>query len=122
LGIFKLSYCVGVLAAGWFWLGFGTDQMRTLTFVTLVLAGQANTYVLRTKRPFWLSRPAPVMLLVSLADVSLVAVLAADRWPMTPLSPLVLAMLMLATLGFAVTMDALKRLVFSQLEIDRRQA
>ena len=57
LALFKLSFCIGVLAAGWFWLGLGFDQMRTLTFVMLVFAGQANTFVLRTKRPFWKSRP-----------------------------------------------------------------
>jgi len=122
LGVFKLSYCIGVLAAGWFWLGFDAAEMRTLTFTMLVFAGQANTYVLRTKRPFWSSRPAGVMILASVADVSLVAGLAITGFLMRPLSAGFLVALVLATLGFAVTMDVLKRLMFSRFEIDRRRA
>jgi H+-transporting ATPase len=121
LGVFKLAYCVGVLAAAWFWLGLDFSAIRTLTFAMLIFAGQANTYVLRTKRPFWLSRPAKVMLLASLVAVAIVAVLATSGVLMKPLPPSLLAMLVLATLGFAVVMDALKRLVFSRLEIDRRR-
>jgi len=121
-GIFKLAYCIGVLAVGWCWLGLDAYAMRTLTVAMLVFAGQANTYVLRTKGPSWLSRPAPVMLLASLANVSFVTVLALEGLLMRPLSPAVLAMLVLATLGFAVIMDGLKRLTFSRLEIDRRPA
>jgi H+-transporting ATPase len=96
--------------------------MRTLTLVMLVFAGQANTYVLRTKGPFWESRPAPVMLLGSLANVALIGGLAASGVLMSALSPAILTMLLLTTLGFAVVMDLLKRLVFSRLEIDRRRS
>jgi H+-transporting ATPase len=122
LALFKLSFCIGVLAAGWFWLGLAFDQMRTLTFAMLVFAGQANAFVLRTKRPFWKSRPAGVMLLASLANVSLVAALAVGGVLMSPLSPAILGMLALATVGFALVMDLLKQLVFSRLDIDRRSA
>jgi H+-transporting ATPase len=120
LALFKLSFCIGVLAGGWFWLGLATDQMRTLTFAMLVLAGQANTFVLRTKQPFWKSRPAGVMLLASLASVLFVMSLAANGVLMSPLSPSILGMLVLATVGFALVMDLLKRLVFSRLDVDRR--
>ena len=97
------------------------SEMRMLTFTVLVFTGQANTYVLRTKRPFWLSRPAGVMLLASLADVTLVAVLATSGLLMKPLTPDLLVTLLVATVGFAVAMDALKRVRFSRLEIDRRR-
>jgi len=120
LALFKLSFCIGVLAAGWFWLGLAFDQMRTLTFAMLVFAGQANTFVLRTKRPFWKSRPAGVMLLASLANVLFVVTLAVSGALMSPLSPGILGMLVLATMGFALVMDLLKRLVFSRLDIDHR--
>ena len=120
LGLFKLAYCIGVLATGWFWLDLDFLHMRTLTFAMLVFAGQANVYVLRERGPFWHSRPAPVMLLASLADVALVTALVLGGILVSPLSPAIVGMLALATSGFAVTMDGLKRLVFRRLDIDRR--
>ena len=121
LGVFKLCYCVCVLAVGWYGLGLGAAEMRTLTFAMLVFAGQANVYVLREKGPLWSSRPAPIMLLASLADVSLVAALVLGGVLVSSLSPGIVALLALATLGFALAMDGLKRSVFSRLNIDRRQ-
>jgi H+-transporting ATPase len=119
-GAVKLAYCVGVLAAGWYWLGLAFDEMRTLTFVMLVFAGQASVYVLRAKGPFWRSRPAAVMVLASLANVVIVVAFALTGFLMRPLSTASLGMLALSTLGFALLMDFLKRLVFSRLDIDRR--
>jgi H+-transporting ATPase len=121
LGAFKLCYCVGVLAVGWYGLGLGAPEMRTLTFAMLVFAGQANVYVLREKGPLWTSRPAPIMLVASLADVSLVAALVLSGVLVSPLSPAIVVLLALATLGFALAMDGLKRLVFGRLETDRRR-
>jgi H+-transporting ATPase len=121
LGIFKLAFCLGVLAVGWYGLGLGAEQMRTLTFAMLVLAGQANVYALRVKGPLWRSRPAPVMLLASAADLAFVAALVLGGVLVRPLSLAVVATLALGTLGFALAMDCLKRLVFSRLDIDRRR-
>jgi H+-transporting ATPase len=120
LAAIPLAYCVGVLAAGWYWLGLAFDEMRTLTFVMLVFAGQASVYVLRAKGPFWRSRPAAVMVLASLANVVIVVAFALTGFLMRPLSTASLGMLALSTLGFALLMDFLKRLVFSRLDIDRR--
>jgi len=47
LGMFKLCFYVGVLGIGWFLLHLNPGQMRTLTLVLLVFAGQATVYVLR---------------------------------------------------------------------------
>jgi len=120
LGVFKLSFCVGVLAAGWYWQKLDPYQMRTLTLVMLVFAGQANIYVLRTKGRFWLSQPAKVMIVASIANLAVIGGLAASGVLMSALSLSVLSMLLAATVGFAFAMDALKRLVFSRLNIDRR--
>ena len=46
--------------------------MQTLTFVTLVLAGQASTYVLRERGPIWRSHPARIMLCATAADLAIV--------------------------------------------------
>ena len=118
LGLFKLCYCVGVLATGWFGFGLGTGQMQTLTFTMLVLAGQANVYVLRERGPLWSSRPAPIMLLASAADMAIVTTLAIGGVLMTPLPPPIIGMLFVATLAFALSMDVVKRGVLSRLPID----
>ncbi len=118
LALFKLAYCVGVLAAGWYVLRFSPDRMQTLTFVMLVFAGQGNVFVLRERGRLWDSRPAPVMLLASAADVTIVACLAASGILMSPLPPLVIAGLLLVTCGFALGMDSVKLATFARFRID----
>ncbi len=118
LAIFKLGYCVGVLATGWFVLGLQPGQMRTLTFLMLVLAGQASVYVLRERNHLWRARPAPLMLFASVADVAIVTSLALGGVLMTPLAPAIVAMLFGATLAFALAFDAVKWCVLARLRID----
>jgi H+-transporting ATPase len=118
LAIFKLCYYVGALATGWFVLGLDPDRMRTLTFLVLVLGGQATVYVLRERGRLWHSRPAPVMICASLADVTIVTSLALGGVLMTPLAPAIVAMLFAATLAFAFALDGVKRIVFATVRID----
>ena len=51
LGAVKLAYLMGVLALGWFRLKLDPELMRSLTFLTLMLAGQTTGLVLRTRGP-----------------------------------------------------------------------
>jgi H+-transporting ATPase len=118
LGLFKLSYYVGVLAVGWFIVGLDPGGMRTLTLLMLVFAGQATVYVLREQGHFWSSRPAAIMLLASSADLAIVASLAISGLLMTPLSPEIVGILAIATLAFALALDFVKIAVFSRLRID----
>jgi H+-transporting ATPase len=118
LGLLRLCYYVSVLAAAWFALGLGPVEMRTLTFVMLVFAGQATVYVLRERGPFWSSRPAAVMLFASSADVAVVASLAIGGILMAPLPPAIIGLLFVATLAFAFALDFVKMTVFSRLRID----
>jgi H+-transporting ATPase len=120
LGSLKLCYYVSVLAVGWFVLRLSPAEMRTLTFVMFVFAGQATVYVLRERGHFWSSRPAPVMLWASVADVGLVAGLALGGMLMAPLPPPVIASLLIASVAFAFAFDLLKLAVFSRLRIDSR--
>ena len=120
LGIFKLAFCIGVLAVGWYEVGLGAAEMRTLTFAMLVFAGQANVYVLREKGPLWKSRPAKIMIVASVADLSLVTALTLGGVVVSPLSVWVVVGLLLVTVGFAFAMDLLKQLVLSLLSIDQR--
>jgi H+-transporting ATPase len=118
LGLFKLSYCLGILAAGWFCFRLRPDQMQTLTFLTLILAGQANTYAMREHGHLWHSRPALLMILASLADVTLVTSLAVGGLLMAPLPQAVAAGLFVTTAVFALALDTIKVGVFRRVRID----
>jgi H+-transporting ATPase len=84
LGLFKLCYYVSVVATGWFVLGLDPGRMRTLTLLTIVFGGQATLYVLSEHRHVWSSCPASLMLLASLADVTVMPCLAIAGLLMTP--------------------------------------
>jgi H+-transporting ATPase len=118
LGLFKLCYYVGVLAAGWYLLRLAPDQMRTLTLVLLVFAGQATVYVLREQGHFWNSRPAAIMLVASTAAVAFVAVLAVAGVLMTPIAPAILGKLLAATLIYGLALDFVNVIVLRRLPID----
>jgi len=118
LGLFKLTYLVATLAAGWFVLHLSAGQMQTLTFLTLALAGQANIYVLRARRRFWKSRPAAVMLVASAFDVAIVTSLAACGVLMARLPALCVGGVWLGTICFAFAFDTLKLAVRSNIQID----
>jgi len=118
LGVFKLAYLIAVLAMGWYVVRLNPAQMQTLTFLTLALAGQANIYVLRERRHFWMSRPAPVMMLASGCDVVVVTILALGGILMTRLPAVEIAGIWLGTVAFAFSFDMLKLIVRARLRID----
>ncbi len=107
-----------MLATGWYAVGLTPGQMQTLTFVMLVFAGQANVFVMRERRYFWRSWPAPVMILASSADVAVVATLAARGVLMNSLPLALIAALLAATVVFAFALDLVKIATLSQLRID----
>ena len=118
LGVFKLAYCLGVLASGWYLLHFSPDEMQTLTFVMLVFANQGLLYVLRERNHFWCSRPAGILVAASLSDIAVVGGLAAGGILMSPLPLATLAMLLVATLAFVIGIDWIKLAVFARLRLD----
>jgi H+-transporting ATPase len=118
LGLFKLAYCVGILALAWYRWHLDYRHMQTFTFLLLVYAGQANVYVLRARDHFWRSRPAGIMLFASAADVAIVSCLALGGVLMSPLSPGTAGVLLVATLLFALVLDAIKVTVRTRLRID----
>ena len=118
LGLFKLCYYVAVLAAGWFVLRLDPGQMRTFTLVLLVFAGQATVYVLREQGHFWNSRPAAIMLFASAFGLMIVAFLAIAGVLMTPIVPVIVGILLMATLVHGLALDLVKVAVFARLRID----
>jgi H+-transporting ATPase len=118
LGAFRLLYLVVILGLSWYTLGLSPDQMQTLTFVMLGFAGQGNVYVLRERGRLWSSRPAPIMVLASACDVTLMGCLAAFGIFMSPLPIWVIGLLVATTLVFTLAMDTIKLAVFARLRID----
>ncbi len=118
LALLKLVYCIAVLIAGWYALHLSADEMQTLTFVLLVFANQGILYVLRARGHFWRSRPAPILVVASLADIAVVSALAVGGILMSPLSIALIVTLALATLAFALTIDFAKGAIFARIPID----
>ena len=118
LGLFKLAYCLSILAAGWFYFGLGSGQMQTLTFLTLILAGQANTYAMREHGHLWHSRPAWVMIVASLADITIVTSMAVSGLLMARLPAAIAAGLFATTVAFVLVLDTIKVSVFRHVRID----
>jgi H+-transporting ATPase len=118
LGLFRLVFLIGVIAAGWFWLRLSSGQMQTLTFLALAFAGQGNVYVLRTRERIWRSRPAPIMLVASGADLVIVSGFALVGVLMSTLPLVVVAAVAAATVVFTFGMDSIKSAVFARARID----
>jgi H+-transporting ATPase len=118
LGIFKLGYYIAVLGFGWRVLHLDPGHMRTLTFLMMVLGGQATVYVLRERGRMWDSRPAWPMLLASAAATVFLTFLALLGLLMRPLAPDIIAGLFAMTLVYTFALDTIKVLVFQRLRID----
>ena len=118
LGLFKLTYCLVLLALAWFEIGLSPAQMQSFTFLTLMLAAQCNTYVLRERRHFWRSHPAWIMVCASLCALTFVTSLASFGILMAALPLKVVGGLFVTTLGYAFILDAIKVVVFRRIRID----
>jgi len=118
LGSFRLIYLLALLSVGWYLLKLPPDQMQTLTYVMLAFAGQGNLYVLRERGRLWHSRPAPVLLLTSLADLILVGCLAGAGILMSALPISTILLLVATTAIFTLAMDSIKLATFARLRVD----
>jgi H+-transporting ATPase len=108
LGSLILVFSLAVFGAGALLLHLPLVQLQTLVFLTLVFTGQATVYLVRERRHFWHSRPSWWMLLASLLDVGVVALLA-TRGVLMAAIPLRLVLAVLAGCGvFFAGLDTLK--------------
>jgi H+-transporting ATPase len=117
LGTCNLIFCSGILAIGKFELGFDIDALRTLAAVILVFSGQAVFYVVRERRRMWSSRPSAWMIVSSVADVSIIAMLAARGILMTPLPAGLILSLAGAAAVFSFVLDTIKAVVFRRFQM-----
>jgi len=118
LGVCKLGFSTAALAIGKFKLGLGPGELQTLAFVILAFGNQAVLYVLRERRPMWSSRPSPWVLASSAAGIVLVAALALTGTLMAPVTWRLLLAVAVATAGFALILDRIKRPVTAMFRVE----
>lgn len=117
LGVVDLVFCVACLMTGKMLFGLDALTLRTLTVVTLVFSGQALFYVSRERRHMWSSPPGKWLVVSSVVDLTLIAVMARDGILMAPLSAMIIAGMFVAATLFALVLDATKVIVFRRLAI-----
>jgi H+-transporting ATPase len=117
LGLFGLTFSVGVVAAGKYLRGFDIAALRTLAFITLVFASQATVYVVRDRRHLWHSRPGEWLVLSSVLDIGIASFLAITGTLMTPLPASTVAAVLAGAIGFSLALDAVKHATFKRLDI-----
>ncbi len=117
LGLFGLTFAVGVVATGKYILGFDVAELRALAFITLVFASQATVYVVRDRGHMWHSRPGGWLVASSLLDVGIASSLAITGTLMAPLPALTVAAVLAGAMAFSLALDAVKHAAFKWLEI-----
>ena len=117
MGAFDLLFCVACFASGRYALGLDTGTLRTLSVVTLVFSGQAVFYVARERQHLWSSVPGRWLVASSIADLTIVSVLAINGILMNPLPIAIVAGLLAASVAFAFVLDAVKGILFRRLLI-----
>ncbi|GAA3993193.1 plasma-membrane proton-efflux P-type ATPase [Comamonas faecalis] len=117
LGLVQLAFALGVLLVGQRVLHLAPDALVTLSFATLVFAGQATMYVIRTRHHLWDSAPSVAMLAATLVDLVIATMVAMTGWIAAPLSWQVLLALLGASVALALVLDAARRWVFARLKL-----
>ncbi|HUO93889.1 MAG TPA: hypothetical protein VMU22_13250, partial [Rhizomicrobium sp.] len=118
LALFKLVFCIAVLAFGAFRLHLTSGALQTLTFTMLVFAGQGMNFVLRERGPLWTSRPSTLMMSFSLMDIAIISTVAITGF-LTPSLPVRLILELLgATVLFLLAIDQVKVVLLRYMRID----
>ena len=118
VGPVQAVYYVAVLAAWLVRVAPRPGADADLYVGLLVFAGQATVYVLREQGHFWNSRPAAIMLFASAFGLMIVAFLAIAGVLMTPIVPVIVGILLMATFVHGLALDLVKVAVFARLRID----
>ncbi|GLR68000.1 plasma-membrane proton-efflux P-type ATPase [Acidocella aquatica] len=109
-GLATLGYVTLMLLAGHAIWHLPLLQIRTLSFLTLMLAVQANVYVVREERWFWSSAPSPLLAASSLVMAASSLMAAGFGVLMAPLGSNILAAIAASVILFLFLLDLLKRL------------
>jgi H+-transporting ATPase len=117
MGLVDLLFCVACLATAKFALGLDTDALRTVAVVTLVFSGQAVFYVVRERQHLWSSQPGRWLIVSSVADLTIIGILAINGVLMTALPWEIVAGFLGAAVVLAIILDTVKQVLFKRLEI-----
>ena len=108
LGVATLAFVTLLLLVGRAWWRLDLAALRTLSFLGLMLAVQANIYVVREERWAWSSPPSAWL---GAASVALAAIGVAAAWFgvfMAPLAPGRILAVVAASVVFLVVLDGMK--------------
>ncbi|MGA7540859.1 MAG: HAD-IC family P-type ATPase, partial [Steroidobacteraceae bacterium] len=117
LALCNVTFCTAVVAVGYYRLGLARPELRTLAAVTLVFVGQATFYVVRDRRRLWSSRPSAWIVVSSVADVLIITALATQGLLMAAVPAGLVGLVLGASLGLALLLDAVKALVSRPLQV-----
>ncbi len=118
LGLCNAAFCTAVLIVAHFHFGLVDHHgLRTLAALTLVFSTQAAFYVVRDRRHLWSSRPSGWIVLSSLLDVAIIAVLAGRGILMHALPWTYIGAILLAAAMFALILDLVKSMLFARLRL-----
>ncbi len=128
LGIATVLGLIGPVASfGMFYIadrmvGLPRDQIQTLMYLLLSVAGHLTIFLARTRGPFWSSRPANLLLFAVFGTQVLATLIAVYGLFMTPLGwGWALAVWGYALCWFVIT-DFMKVLAYKGLELNRQAA
>jgi H+-transporting ATPase len=117
MGSCLLAFCTGSLLIGKYSLGLGIGQLQTLSAITLIFGGEAIYYSVRERRHLWRSRPSRWMIIATVADLVIIAILALRGIEMQALPAAVIAGSFAAAALFGILVDFIKVPTFRQLGI-----
>ncbi len=118
LGACKLAFSTGMLAIGKYQFGLDPVALQTFAFVTVLFGSQGLIYVLRERRHIWSSTPNKWVIASSVADISIVTMLALSGTLMEPLSWRFVATIFVAAALFALVIDQIKRAVIAVFKVE----
>ncbi len=128
LGIATVLGVVGPIAAfGLFYLGdrvfhLGHQQLQTLMYLTLSVAGHLTIFLARTRGPFWSIRPARVLVLAVVGTQLLATLIAVYGVFMAPLGWGYAALVWCYALAWFLLTDRAKLLAYRILDPARTSA
>jgi H+-transporting ATPase len=117
LGFCLLTFCTSVLAIGRFEMNLRIEELRTLTFATLVFGSQATIYAIRERKHLWNSWPSPWLTASSVIDILIAIILSVGGFAMAPLPATLVVCILFSAAAFAFLLDIVKVRVFAYLRI-----
>ncbi|HTX21198.1 MAG TPA: plasma-membrane proton-efflux P-type ATPase [Candidatus Aquilonibacter sp.] len=123
LGLVGVFETFGLLVLAKSWLNLDDDQIRTLIFLKLAVAGHLTLFVARTRRPFLTKPyPSPLLLWSAIGTKALVTVFVAFGFGLvTPISWPIIGLVWTYCIVWIFIEDWAKLHVYHHLELDAKR-